>query len=337
MKKLHRVSWTSLLASALLALGPALVAAGCSNGDGSSGGAADYSGSYSTNLGGEPRYLLTLTQTGSTVTWGLSGAGISLSGSGTVSANVVTITQTTPFAFSSTLTFKTLTDFNGTFTVSGQAASNGTMSGSTTAPSSYSLPLLGTPRFVANDYIELAKITQLSYLRSSAGHSFTDDFESCRSMKHYYVPDAAVNWAQIVITSPVDGTITGWTDEGSGLKLGIESSLHPGIHFVVFHVNPSIAIDVGTALTAGQVIGTHIGSQTHSDIAVGVVEPTGSYRLISYLDTTTDSLFANYQARGLTTRTGIVHSQAARDADPLTCNGETFTSTGTLPSYFPLN
>jgi hypothetical protein len=51
----------------------------------------------------------------------------------------------------------------------------------------------------------------------------------------------------------------------------------------------------------------------------------------------TDALFADYVARGVTVRSDLVLTKAARDADPLTCDGEAFTSTGVLPAFFLLD
>src|SRR5258708_5244428 len=44
----------------------------------------------------------------------------------------------------------------------------------------------GIPRIVEADYIDLSKIVSISKFRSAQGHDYCDDFESCRSMKHYF-------------------------------------------------------------------------------------------------------------------------------------------------------
>ena len=75
--------------------------------------------------------------------------------------------------------------------------------------------------------------------------------------------------------------------------------------------------------------------QTTSDIAVGVNTPTG-WKLISYFEVMTDSLFATYQTRGMSSRTNVVISKEARDGDPLTCIGGTFQGPGTLPNWVTL-
>ena len=52
----------------------------------------------------------------------------------------------------------------------------------------YDLDSMRTPIFASSDYINLAKISRVSRFRSGEGHDHSDDFESCRSMKHYYHP-----------------------------------------------------------------------------------------------------------------------------------------------------
>lgn len=50
----------------------------------------------------------------------------------------------------------------------------------------------------------------------------------------------------------------------------------------------------------------------------------------------TDSLFLQYQARGITARSALIISRKQRDADPLSCNGETFLTFGTNTSWVNL-
>ena len=196
----------------------------------------------------------------------------------------------------------------------------------------------GIPRFVEADYIESAKIEQISRFRSGEGHDYSDDFESCRSMKHYFQPSNIVNWATIQIRSPVPGTVSRLDQEqlaGSGTQIRIKSRDFPAFYFILFHVQTNSPISVGDSVSAGQLLGTHIGSQTTSDIAVGVNTPTG-WKLLSYFDVMTDSMFATYQARGISLRTDAIISKEARDSDPLTCNGEAFAGPGNLPNWVTL-
>jgi hypothetical protein len=50
-----------------------------------------------------------------------------------------------------------------------------------------------------------------------------------------------------------------------------------------------------------------------------------------------DSLFLNYQTRGMAIRDDAIISKEDRDADSLSCNGETFTNQGTLENWVILN
>ena len=189
-------------------------------------------------------------------------------------------------------------------------------------PGVYDLDALGVPRFVNVNYIDLAKISQISKFRSSAGHDYHDDVERCRSMKHYFVaPDATTS-----IWAPVAGTISKLDDDFVGKQVQIVSDVHPGIVFILFHVNLAQPLAVGDHVDAGQKLGTHVGTATLSDIAVAVHTPTFSYRLISYFETLTDSAFAAYQSRGIQSRGQMSFTKAERDAAPYTCSGEAFTN-----------
>jgi hypothetical protein len=193
-----------------------------------------------------------------------------------------------------------------------------------------------TLRFVAVDYIELGKIARITKFRSSEGHDYSDNFESCRSMKHYFQPKGEVDWSSIAIFSPVDGQVIRTLQEWAGLQVQIKSSLHPDIHFIIFHINPASSIAVGDVVTAGQQLGSHIGSQTMSDIAVGMDTQAG-WKLISYFDVMTDSLFGRYVARGVANREALIISKEARDADTLTCQDGQFLNRGTLENWVVLN
>jgi hypothetical protein len=196
----------------------------------------------------------------------------------------------------------------------------------------------GIPRFVESDYIELWKIERISRFRSGEGHDYSDDFESCRSMKHYFQPSNTVSWASIQVRSPVAGTVSRFNQEGlagSGTRIRIKSRDFPAFYFILFHVQTNGAMLVGDSVTAGQLLGTHVGTQTISDIAVGVNTPKG-WKLLSYFDVMTDSVFARYQARGIASRADVIISKEARDNDPLTCDGETFAGRGNLPNWVTL-
>lgn len=205
------------------------------------------------------------------------------------------------------------------------------------APPTYDVDALGVPVFAANHYIDLGPIRQISRFRSAVGHDAHDDFEACRSMKHYFQPMPSVDWGTVAIFAPVAGTVTTTRQEALGLQVEIQSSAQPAFTFIIFHLNPSLSLTVGTSLSAGQRLGNHIGSQTMSDIAVAVATPRGR-KAVSWFQVMTDGVFQAYAARGVTSRASAIITQAERDADPLTCNGETFTSAGSgaIPDWLVL-
>lgn len=196
----------------------------------------------------------------------------------------------------------------------------------TAAAASYDVELLGVPRFVNTNYIDIAKIHSLSKFRSSAGHDYSDGFETCRSMKHYFMyPDATT-----VIVAPVAGTVTDMFEEWAGTQVQITSALHPAFTFVIFHIKLQKPLAVGDYIQEGQVLGTHIGTQTYSDIAVRVDTPQG-LRLVSYFDTLTEAGFAPFLARGITSREQLLFTRAERNAAPYQCAGERFSNLPTPP------
>jgi hypothetical protein len=198
--------------------------------------------------------------------------------------------------------------------------------------STYDIEANGIPRFVYTNYIELAKIRIISKFRSGIGHDYSDDFESCRSMKHYFQPKTNVDWQKVKIFSPIDGTITRVTEDEAGSQIQIKSKEKPAFLFTIFHVNPANPLSVGDEVIEGQTLGTHTGSQTMSDIAVGVNTPDG-WKLISFFDVMRSLLFQDYKDRGMNSRDAAVISRENRDADPLTCNGESFVNGGSLENW----
>lgn len=213
-------------------------------------------------------------------------------------------------------------------------------------PETYDISTNGIPKFVGVDYVELEKIADISKFRSGIGHDYSDDFESCRSMKHYFEPKSNINWSSVRIYSPIEGTVIFLLQEGgAGTKVQIKSKRYPAFFFDIFHVNLATPLKVGDVISTGQYLGNHIGNQTMSDIEVAVhtpidgpknIQPPG-WKLISYFDVITDSIFQKYQARGLPSRAQAIITKEARDADALICNGESFTNSGTLENWVTLN
>lgn len=191
-------------------------------------------------------------------------------------------------------------------------------------------------KFIAFDYIELDKINRISKFRSGLGHDYRDGAESCRSMKHYYLPKSSVSWSSIKIFSPVSGTIVRRDEEWAGTQLWIRPFTHPSYTIIIFHISLQRPLALNDSVAAGEQLGTHIGSQTMSDIAVGY-SLNNSWTLISWFDIMNDSLFTRYQSRGVSARSDLIITKAARDADPLNCSGESFGTSGTMENWFLLN
>lgn len=208
-------------------------------------------------------------------------------------------------------------------------------------------------RFVETDFTDLDKVEEISLFRSAAGHDYSDGCESCRSMKHYYAPyeEHKASNGLIEVFSPVDGTVVSITAEGHGespegenKQVRIRSTAHPDHTFILFHVDLlADPIAIGDAVSAGEQVGTarlvypDLEEVAH-DFDVGVqVHSLFGDRYVSFIETLTDAAFAAYVARGAAARSDFVISDADRDADPLTCDDSTFTSTGSLPLWFPLD
>lgn len=207
------------------------------------------------------------------------------------------------------------------------------------------------PGFISQDFVNLNDdIVDVSLFRSSAGHDYSDRFESCRSMKHYFVPsiDKRVN-DTVPIYSPIDGQVESlyaeeesFSDDGvTNQKVTIRSDDYPGLLVILFHVDlSSSSVVVGTSVSAGQQLGfarlERNGSIGHDfDIAIHVNTATG-VKYVPYFDAMTDGLFNSYitWGGGGITRDAFMISESARDADPLTCVNETFTTFGSLPNWY---
>jgi hypothetical protein len=214
------------------------------------------------------------------------------------------------------------------------------------ASAAYDIATRGVPQFVSTVHIELAKISRLSKFRSSAGHDYSDftqfgtealkdaagKVEGCRSMKHYFVaPDSTVK-----VFAPVEGNISSIREGWAGHQIEITSTAQPDFRFIIFHVKIGAPLAVGQKVNEGQQLGTHIGLDTWSDIAVWVQTPSGKH-LISFFETLTDSAFAAFTARGVGSRNLLVRTKEERDAQS-TCffsgSSEDFVElSGGPPSY----
>jgi hypothetical protein len=193
----------------------------------------------------------------------------------------------------------------------------------------------GVPRFITHNYIDLGYIREISRFRSGEGHSYADSRETCRSMKHYFKTPTGPVARTIPIYSPVSGVVVRTITEWAGVQIHIAPDDYPAFVVILFHVNATASIADGTRFAGGQQIGTHVGDETMSDVAVSVNDVSG-YRLVSWFDAITDPVFEFYRARGLQARSDAIITRAERDQQPLTCSGEAFANKGTLPNWIQL-
>jgi len=245
--------------------------------------------------------------------------------------------------FSGAVTFTAdATSFKGSWRVVGPNPVQGTITGTTTPWPTYDLETLGVPQLAVTGAIDLLRIGRVSRFRSGEGHDYSDELESCRSMKHYYEPKPGVRFDSIRLFSPFAGTVIGTTDEWDGPTLwkgqavGIRPDGWPAFDFVVFHLDPRRHLAVGTRVVAGEQIGTsEKTSGTAADLAVGVHTPEG-YRLISLFEVMTDAVFRRYRECGAGARTDFIIPRPERDAHPLDCVGEQFVDRGSLEGWVTL-
>ena len=323
---------------------------GCSGGglgdESNLAGNVDYSGKYRIVLGAsEPRFSLQLIQSGKSVSFLLLGPDGPIAGNGAVIGDLVELNAvlTAEDNFYMHLIFGlNATHFSGSWEMTGSNPIQGTLTGSMDAWETYQYDSLNPPQFVTANSIDLDAIQKISKFRSGIGHDFSDQFESCRSMKYYFYPKDSVDISTIEIYSPIDGEITGTTEEWEGdlwkgTAVGIQPTDYPAFHIIVFHINPVMNLNVGMTVTAGELLGTsQKQSGTASDFALGVNTADG-FRLLPYFRVISDSLFLQYQARGMTSVDQAVISRAERDTDPLMCSGQEFVDSGMLENWFVLN
>ena len=72
------------------------------------------------------------------------------------------------------------------------------------------------PHFITSSHLDISGLERISRFRSNAGHDYSDSFEACCSMKHYF---RTVNYYEVRFTqpiySPVDGVVL-YVAEGAG-------------------------------------------------------------------------------------------------------------------------
>ncbi len=311
----------------------------------------NFSGVYCLNI---QNLEMTIHQeTGDSVTFMLQ-TGMLMNGTGSIRGDSLFLAALTEdsAAFSSEVRFsENRRQFSGPFRITGPDGEiniQGDLVGLKGACAKFDIETSGIPRFITHDFTELSKIKMISRFRSGFGHSYTDGTEYCRSMKHYYTPYESYRKNNTVkIFSPVKGTIVTCLKDyeagGSALQnieVHIRPDTQPAFDLTLFHCDlVSDAVKPGKQVQSGELIGTATmyyeawqETVTSFDIAVWVSTPSGS-RLVSYFEVLSDSVFDAYQARGVESRENFIITEAERDADFLTCDGEAFENEGQLDNW----
>jgi len=194
---------------------------------------------------------------------------------------------------------------------------DGMILGSLSNWETYDVEANGIPKFIESEFIELDKIYDITKFRSGVGPDSSDDFESCRNMRHFYGPKRDIDWTSVEIFAPVAGKIVFLNVEQNGTTIIIQPEAYPAFNVAIFTVNPG-PFTLMETVSAGQKLGNHNTSESTSGIEIGVRTPQG-YKLISYFDLLPDELFQPYADRGVIHPNVLIISKDARDADPLTC------------------
>jgi hypothetical protein len=306
---------------------------------------ADFDGRFYVTMGPNPRGIMDIIQSENSITFTLEGAGFHVEGTGTVTENTLTLSALIEQLglFESTVTSSDgARSFIGLWTITGETFMEGTLAGDRTPWATYDVESSGIPLIVNSDCIELTKMERVSKFRSGHGFDYSDDFESCRSMKHSYALKPGENPDACSIFAPFSGTVIGYLEDREGTTLwkgttiGIQPDSHEAFWVLLFHVNLDSPLEVGDHVEAGQFLGKPKKEDGGTTVAVWVHTPDGD-KLLSYFHVISDSLLARYQLRGVDSREAAIISKAERDADPLTCQGEEIVDTGNLGHWFILN
>tara|TARA_B100001123_G_C15307402_1_gene1023158 strand:- start:516 stop:2684 length:2169 start_codon:yes stop_codon:yes gene_type:complete len=132
------------------------------------------------------------------------------------------------------------------------------------------------PQFVTASHIDVSKIATVSKFRSSAGHDFSDSFESCCSMKHYFRPTdyyetrftqpiySAVDGIVLYVSEESGGEANAWKEDYVRVtgkqppsdyrdsNIMIRPDMAPNVWVTHMHVNPIIQISQSVPLSDGR-------------------------------------------------------------------------------------
>lgn len=211
--------------------------------------------------------------------------------------------------------------------------------------------IIGQPYLTAL-HVELDKIEKISRYRSAAGHNFVDySGESCVNLKHYFhTYDEGEPPAQSELPSslnyfvPANGTIVTIgqarpEDDPEDYEIDIQLDANPNIIVRVFHLTPSIGIEVGASVSAGDVLGASPSAQLDSGDFAVYVKTNQGYRLLSMFEIMSNEILNEYIARGVSQnwRQDLYYDEADDYPSQITCENGTWGNLRHPESRFELD
>jgi hypothetical protein len=196
------------------------------------------------------------------------------------------------------------------------------------------------PKIATHNFIDLDPYIRITKIRAVYGHNYnygSPEYDptgaSCSSMKHYF--DAYTSdqrWdgsfgsydtrGVVKFYSPVDGNmnsvIPNEIEQGTEYQFYISPTDYQRLTFTFHHVDLLEEFVSGGSVTAGQHIGYIMRPHGQGEIAVTISVGSNS-EYISFFDVMTDEVFAEYQARGITSRDQMTISKEERAANPIPC------------------
>ena len=208
-------------------------------------------------------------------------------------------------------------------------------------PTAYaSIDPANPPKIATHNFIDLDPYIRITKIRAVYGHNYnygSPEYDptgtSCSSMKHYldaYTSDQ--RWdgnfgsydtrGVVKFYSPVDGdmytVVPGETEQGTEYQFYISPTDYQKLTFTFHHVDLLEEFVSGGSVAAGQHIGYIMRPNGQGEIAVSISDGVHS-QYISFFDVMTDEVFAEYQARGITSRDQMTISKEERAANPIPC------------------
>ena len=223
----------------------------------------------------------------------------------------------------------------------------GPPSGQSTAPTATPTPTgdpKNPPRIAIHNFADLAPQKHITKIRAVYGHDYAagdDEFDptgkSCMSQKHYFEPYTFAqrydsnfgsynSRGNVNFYAPADGDLIdikpNQITEGTEYQFHLYSKEHPSLVFGFHHVDLLEPLRNGGSVVAGQRLGTIIRENGQAEIATWVSLGGGKVEFISFFDVMSDEVFAEYQARGVQSRSQLTIPAEERAANPIACYRE---------------